>query len=228
MSRRTSSRVRSILAISLPFVIPILALGIWLVSESMGQQMENSGIVASIDASGSGTTYLSTLMADGNTAVWTCSAGRFSETGEPTAGGRSVTWHPDPGFTDSVTVVVSTSTAVDSVRFLPFIPLLTPSMTVSAAYHLAVMDRARDISLPSGRYRVLVEDDNLSGYDGLVVLVVHQPGSGRTAMAALPGDTLFIDLPLGGQVEALGLDHTEEALDNGGSLLITFEDDGQD
>jgi len=84
------------------------------------------------------------------------------------------------------------------------------------------MDRARDISLPAGRYTVLVQDDNLSGYDGLVVLVVHSPNEGRWAAAALPGDTLTFDLPLGARVEALGLDHTEDALDNGGSVLITF------
>ncbi len=223
MRRRTASRVRSVVAIALPFVIPILALGIWIVSESTGQDLDDSGIVASIDASGSGTTYLSTLLPDGPSAVWTCSAGRFAESDEPTAGGRSVTWHPDPGFSDSVTIVVTTPSAVDSVRFLPFIPQLTPSITVSAAYHLGVMDRARDISLSSGSYRVLVEDDNLSEYDGLVVLVVHQPGEGRWAAAVLPGDTLMLDLPLGAQVEALGLDHTEDALDNGGSVLITFE-----
>lgn len=223
MRRRTALRLRSVVAIALPFVIPILALGIWMVSESTGQDLDDSGIVASIDASGSGTTYLSTLLPDGPSAVWTCSAGRFAESDEPTAGGRSVTWHPDPGFADSVTIVVTTPSAVDSVRFLPFIPQLTPSITVSAAYHLGVMDRARDISLPSGSYRVLVEDDNLSEYDGLVVLVVHRPGEGRWAAAALPGDTLMLDLPLGAQVEALGLDHTEDALDNGGSVLITFE-----
>lgn len=223
MRRRTALRLRSVVAIALPFVIPILALGIWMVSESTGQDLDDSGIVASIDASGSGTTYLSTLLPDGPSAVWTCSAGRFAESDEPTAGGRSVTWHPDPGFADSVTIVVTTPSAVDSVRFLPFIPQLTPSITVSAAYHLGVMDRARDISLPSGSYRVLIEDDNLSEYDGLVVLVVHRPGEGRWAAAALPGDTLMLDLPLGAQVEALGLDHTEDALDNGGSVLITFE-----
>ena len=100
MRRRTASRVRSVVAIALPFVIPILALGIWIVSESTGQDLDDSGIVASIDASGSGTTYLSTLLPDGPSAVWTCSAGRFAESDEPTAGGRSVTWHPDPGFSD--------------------------------------------------------------------------------------------------------------------------------
>lgn len=127
MRSRTSNRIRSFLAISLPFVIPILALGVWIVSESFGQRSDDSGIIASIDASGSGTTYLSTLMPDGGSAVWTCSAGRFSETGEPTATGRSVTWHPDPGFTDSVLVVATTPTSVDSVRFLPFIPSSHPA-----------------------------------------------------------------------------------------------------
>lgn len=223
MKRRLGRLIRSILAIALPFVIPVMALGIWLVSESTGQQTDDASIVASIDASGSGTTYLSTLLADGNTALWSCSAGRFSESDQPTASGRSVTWHPDPGFSDSVTIVVATSTAIDSVRFLPFIPQITPSLTVSSAYHLAIMDRAREISLSAGSYRILIQDDNLSGYDGLVVLVVHQPGESRSAMAATPGDTLLLDLPLGGQVEALGLDRTENALDNGGSVLITFE-----
>lgn len=210
------------LSILMPFVIPLAALGIWLISECSGQQAENAGIVASIDASGSGTTYLSTVLADGGMASWTCSAGRFTETGEPSATGRSVTWTPDPGFADSVTIVVATPTAADSIRFLPFIPVVTPSLTVSAAYHLAVMDRARDIHLNSGAYLITVEDDNLSGYDGVTVLVVHEPGQPRRAYGASPGDTLRVDLPLGGRIEAVGLDHTENALDNGGSVLVTF------
>jgi hypothetical protein len=213
---------RTLLSIVLPFLIPVLALGVWLVSESVGQPSENADIIASIDASGTGTTYLSTLLADGNLAVWRCSAGSFSGTGADSARGRSVTWQPDPGFSDSVTIIVSTPTSVDSVRFLPFIPSITPTITVSAAYHLAVMDRSRDVTLPSGRYRVVVEDDNLQGYDGVVALVCHAPGEPRRALAASPGDTLSIDLPLGGTVEAVGLDHTETALDNGGSVLVTF------
>jgi hypothetical protein len=212
-------------SIALPFLLPVAALGVWLVGETFGQAAETGNIIASIDASGSGTTYLSTLMPDGNSATWTCSAGTFFETSEPEATGRSVTWKPDPGFADSVTIVVSTPTAVDSVRFLPFIPLLTPSITVSAAYHLATLDRARGISLSAGDYSAIIADDNLSGYDGIVVLVAREPGRGRTAHAVAPGDTLPLDLPLGAEIEAFCIDHTEDALDNGGSVLITFSRD---
>jgi len=213
------------LAIALPFVLPLAALAVWLIGETFGQSGETGEIVASIDASGSGTTYLSTILPDGNSAVWTCSEGAFVETGEPEAGGRSVTWRPEPGFADSVTIVVTTPSAVDSVRFLPFIPHLTPSMTVSAAYHLATMDRARGISLPSGDYSAIVSDDNLSGYDGIVILVTRQPGHARSAYAVAPGDTLPLSLPLGAEIEAFCIDHTEDALDNGGSVLIVFNRD---
>jgi hypothetical protein len=215
-------RIRAVLSIALPFLLPVAGLVLWLVSESVGQESDNSSIVASIDASGSGTTYLSTVLPDGNTAEWTCSAGTFVESGERSATGRSVTWTPEPGFMDSVTVVVMTSTVSDSVRFLPFIPSLNPSVTISAAYHLAITDRARSISLSSGAYQAVVEDDNLSEYDGIVILVLREPGRGRRAIAAAPGDTLELDLPLGAEIECFGVDHTEDALDNGGSVLITF------
>lgn len=220
MARRRP--ILTFLSVALPFLLPLAALGLWLASEVFGQSAETGKIIASIDASGSGTTYLSTLLPDGNTANWTCSAGTFFETGRPEASGRSVTWKPDPGFADSVTIVVATPSAVDSVRFLPFIPRLTPSITVSAAYHLATTDRARGISLPAGDYLAVISDDNLSGYDGVVVVVAREPGRGRTADAVVPGDTLELSLPLGAEIEAFCIDRTEDALDNGGSVLITF------
>jgi hypothetical protein len=223
MPRR--KRLLTALAIALPFVLPVLALGTWLVRETMGQPAESGNIIASIDASGSGTTYLSTVLPDGSSAQWTCSAGFFMETDEPEALGRSVTWKPEPGFSDSVTIVVTTPTAVDSVRFLPFIPHLTPSITVSSAYHLAITDRSRRISLSPGRYLAIVENDNLTGYDGIIVLLFSEPGSGRSASAAQPGDTLPLEFPLGAEVDAFCVDRTEDALDNGGSILVTFEGD---
>lgn len=223
MSRRRP--ILTALSVALPFLVPLAALGFWLAGEVFGQTAETGNIIASIDASGSGTTYLSTLLPDGNTATWTCSAGTFFETGESEASGRSVTWKPDPGFADSVTIVVSTPSAVDSVRFLAFIPRLTPSITVSAAYHLATMDRARGISLPAGDYLAIISDDNLIAYDGIVILVAREPGRGRTASAVIPGDTLPLNLPLGAEIEAFCIDHTGDALDNGGSVLITFQKD---
>jgi hypothetical protein len=218
-------QILTVLSVLLPFLLPVAALVVWLAGEVFGQAAETGNIIASIDASGSGTTYLSTLLPDGNLATWTCSAGTFFETSEPQASGRSVTWRPDPGFADSVTIVVSAPSATDSVRFLPFIPSLTPSITVSAAYHLATMDRARGISLSAGDYMALVTDDNLSGYDGTVVLVARQPDQGRMASALAPGDTLLLSFPLGAEIEAFCIDHTGDALDNGGSVLITFQRD---
>lgn len=214
--------LKTLLAIALPFLLPIAGLAIWLISEASGQPGRESAIIASIDASGTGVTYLSTTLPDGNIAEWTCSEGRFSESGEPSASGRSVTWLPDEGSTDSVTITVTTPSLTDSVRFLSFIPRMNPSITVSAAYHLAVTDRARCLSLSPGAYTAFFEDDNLSGYDGLVILVVQEPGRQRRAFVAMPGDSLALDLPLGGEVRAFGADRTEDALDNGGSVLITF------
>ncbi|NLP06208.1 hypothetical protein GX411_09695 [Candidatus Fermentibacteria bacterium] len=219
---RRFESLKTVLAIALPFLLPIAGLAIWLISEASGQLGHESAIIASIDASGSGVTYLSTTLPDGSIAEWSCSAGSFSESGEASASGRSVTWLPDEGSTDSVTITVSTPTLTDSVRFLPFIPYMNPSITVSAAYHLAVTDRARCLSLSPGAYTARFEGDNLSGYDGLVFLVVQEPGRQRYAFVGMPGDSLSLDLPFGGEVQAFGADRTEDALDNGGSVLITF------
>lgn len=219
--RRLES-LKTVLAIALPFLLPIAGLAIWLVHEASGQPGSESAIIASIDASGSGVTFLSTTLPDGNIAEWSCSSGRFSESGGRTASGRSVTWIPEEGSTDSVTISVATPTLADSVRFLPTIPYMNPSITVSAAYHLAVTDRARRLTLHPGIYTALFEADNLTGYDGLVVLVLQEPGRQRQAFVAMPGDSLPLDLPLGGEVLAFGADRTEDALDNGGSVLVTF------
>ncbi len=183
---------------------------------------EPQQIIASIDASGTGTTYLSTIMTDGNEARWTCTSGRFVETGESSAWGRNVTWLADPGFEDSVTVAVTSPTSSDSITFLPVIPELTPMLTVAAAYHLAILERSRDLSLPPGRYVARVEADALRGYDGLMVLIARYPGGFRDAWVLFPGDTLLLELPLGAEIEAVGLDRLEDALDNGGGVIIRF------
>jgi hypothetical protein len=87
------------------------------------------------------------------------------------------------------------------------------------------MDRARGVSLPAGSYAAAVGGDNLSDYDGIVILVAREPGRGRSAFAVAPGDTLDLVLPLGAEIEAFCIDHTDDALDNGGSVLITFNPD---
>jgi hypothetical protein len=221
--RRRSRRRLTTLSLLLPFVLPLLVLGVWIVTQTLGQVNEPQQIIASIDASGTGTTYLSTIMTDGSEAVWTCTSGSFLETGDDRAVGRNVTWQADPGFEDSVTVVVTSPTSADSITFLPVIPELTPTLTVSAAYHLAVLERSRELSLPPGIYTATVTADALRGYDGLTVMIVHYPGGYREAWALFPGDSLELELPLGAEVEAVGLDGLEEALDNSGGVIIRFD-----
>jgi hypothetical protein len=221
MGRRLRRRV-STFSLVVPFLLPLVVLGIWIVTQSLGQVNEPQQIIASIDASGTGTTYLSTIMTDGSEAVWTCTSGSFLETGEARAWGRNVTWQADPGFEDSVTVTVASPTSTDSITFLPVIPELTPMLTVSAAYHLAILERSRDLSLPPGLYTVRVTADALRGYDGLTVLIARYPGGVREAWALFPGDTLSLELPLGAEFEAVGLDRLEDALDNSGGVIVRF------
>lgn len=200
----------------------------YLVRESLGQLNDPVQILASIDPSGDGTAYLSTILPDGAQARWTCSSGRFTDSDSTVAWGRSVTWRATPGYIDSVTVVVTTPTATDSVRFLPVILEVTPTITVSSAYHLAILERTRSLSLPAGVYAITVEDDALTGYDGLTVLIGHFPGGVRDAWILFPGDSMSIDLPLGAEFEAVALDNLNSALDNSGSIFIRFlqEEDG--
>jgi len=221
MARR--SRIRTALSVGLPFVLPVAVLLAWMIGQCSGQHNESQQIVASVDSTGSGTTYLSTVMLDGVEAEWTCTAGSFRETGGTSAWGRSVTWLPEEGLEDSVTVVVSTPSASDSIRFLPVVREMTPSITMSASYHLATIDRARRLSLPAGSYSVTASSEGLSGYDGLTVLIVHRPGESRDARVVFPGDSLSLDLPLGAEVGAVGLEDTEDALDNSGSVMVSFD-----
>lgn len=220
--KRKGSLAR-LLSVGFPFLLPLAVLVVWMVTQSRGQLNEPAHILASIDPSGDGTAYLSTILPDGAQAVWSCSSGTFLESGDQNARGRSVTWKASPGFTDSVTVRVNTPSASDSLRFLPAIRQVTPSITVSCAYHLAILDRSRSVSLPAGSYRILALDEGLSGYDGLTVLLNHTPGGVRQGWVLFPGDTLALDLPLGGHFEAVGLDRLEDALDNAGALLIRFD-----
>lgn len=203
-------------------MLPLGLLLTYLVRESLGQLNDPVQILASIDPSGDGTAYLSTILPDGAQAQWTCSSGRFTSTDSTYAFGRSVTWQASPGFIDSVTVVVQTPSATDSVRFLPVILEVTPTITVSSAYHLAILERTRSLSLPAGSYSILVEADELVGYDGLTILIGHFPGGVRDAWPLFPGDSMRIDLPLGAEFEAVALDNLENALDNSGSIFIRF------
>jgi hypothetical protein len=220
---RRKGSFRRTLSVVFPFFLPLAVLATWIVTQSMGQLNDPVQILASIDPSGDGTAYLSTILPDGAQALWRCSSGTFLESGENSAHGRSVTWRASPGFTDSVTVWVSTPTASDSVSFLPVIREVTPSITVSSAYHLAILERSRSVSLPAGRYTIVAIDEGLSGYDGLTVLISHSPGSPRQGWILFPGDTLEMDLPLGAVFEAVGLDRLEDALDNSGAILIRFD-----
>ena len=133
-----------------------------------------------------------------------------------------MTWQADQGFEDSVTVIVTSPTSTDSITFLPVIPELTPMLTVSAAYHLAVLDRSRDLSLPPGVYSVQVTADALRDYDGLTILIARYPGGHREAWALFPGDSLTLEIPLGAEFEAVGLDRLEDALDNSGGVIVRF------
>lgn len=219
---RRKSAFRKALSVGYPFFLPLAVLATWIVTQSRGQVNDPAQILASIDPSGDGTAYLSTIIPDGSQALWKCSSGTFLESGQDTATGRSVTWKAAAGFTDSVTIWVSTPTALDSISFLPVIREVTPSITVSSAYNLAILDRSRSISLPAGSYRVAVIDEGLSGYDGLAVLISHSPGGSREGWVVFPGDTLEMNLPLGAVFEAVGLDRLDGALDNSGAILLRF------
>ncbi len=218
-------KIKQLLPVVLPMLLPVALLLTYLVRESLGQLNDPVQILASIDPSGDGTAYLSTILPDGAQAVWTCSSGRFTGTNSSEGYGRSVTWQASPGYLDSVTVVVVTPSGTDSVRFLPVILEVTPTITVSSAYHLAILERSRSLSLPAGSYTIIVEDDNLTNYDGLTILIGHFPGNVRDAWPLFPGDTMSIDLPLGAEFEAVGLDNLEGALDNTGSIFIRFLSD---
>ena len=220
-----NGKIKQLLPILLPILLPVALLLTYLVRESLGQLNDPVQILASIDPSGDGTAYLSTILPDGAQAVWTCSSGRFTDTDSSEGFGRSVTWQASPGYLDSVTVVVVTPSATDTVRFLPVILEVTPTITVSSAYHLAILERSRFLSLPAGSYTIIVENDNLSDYDGLTILIGHFPGNVRDAWTLFPGDTMSIDLPLGAEFEAVGLDNLESALDNTGSIFIRFLSD---
>ncbi len=215
-------KIKQLLPVLLPILLPVALLLTYLVKESLGQLNDPVQILASIDPSGDGTAYLSTILPDGAQAVWSCSSGEFTSTGSSEAYGRSVTWQASPGYIDSVTVVVVTPSATDTVRFLPVILEVTPTITVSSAYHLAILERSRFLSLPAGSYTIAVEGENLQNYDGLTILIGHFPGNVRDAWTLFPGDTMTIDLPLGAEFEAVGLDNLEGALDNVGSIFIRF------
>lgn len=207
----------------LPFALPALVLAVWLTGQCGGEETEPLHILASIDPDGGHTTVFSTIITDGNEAVWTCSAGAFLETGGSQATGRTVTWQPETEQEDSVVVIITTPTVSDTVKFLPSIPDMTPMLTVSAAYHLALLERARTLQLPPGNYMVIAEGEGLRNYDGLTVLIIESPEVPRSAFGILPGDTVEISLPLGGVVTATGLDTMDGALDNAGTVQVTFE-----
>ena len=211
------------LSLILPFALPAGVFVLWIVSQCNGQEENQLHIVASMNFEGGRTTTFSTIRSDGNEAVWECSQGTFIETGDITARGRSVTWQPAPGLEDSVSIIITTPTVSDTVRFLPVIPDVVPSVTVSAAYHLAILERARSIQMAPGIYSAVSRGDALRGYDGLVLLIVTTMGEYREAYGMLPGDTLMLALPLGGTIQATGLDNMEDAMDNEGNIQIVFE-----
>jgi hypothetical protein len=221
----TRSRTRkflTFLSMALPFILPALVLAFWLAGRCGGQDTEPLHIMASMDPDGGHTTTFSTILADGADAVWTCSAGTFLETGTSEAGGRTVTWQPEADLEDSVMVVITTPSLSDTVRFLPIVPETIPGVTVSAAYHLALLERSRSVQLPPGGYVAAASGEGLRCYDGLVILIVQTAGVPRTAYGMLPGDSLGISLPLGGTVTAVGIDNVDEALDNAGIIHVTF------
>ena len=223
MEKRHRNKYFRFLGLVLPFALPVGVFIFWLASQCNGQEENTLHIVASMNLEGGRTTTFSTIRSDGNEAVWECSEGTFIETGDITASGRSVTWQPAPGLEDSVSIVITTPTVSDTVRFLPVIPDVVPSVTVSAAYHLAILERARTIQMAPGIYRAVSSGDALRGYDGLVLLIVTTMGEYREAYGMLPGDTLMLALPLGGIIQATGLDNMEDAMDNEGNIQIVFE-----
>lgn len=223
MKNRQRKKYLKILSLVLPFALPAAVLVIWLTQQCDGQEQNPLHIVASMNLEGGRTTTFSTILPDGNEAIWECSHGKFIETGDIVAMGRSVTWQPYTGLEDSVSIIITTPTVSDTVRFLPVLPDVVPSITVSAAYHLSILERARSIQMAPGMYRAVSRGDALSGYDGLVILIVKTRGEYREAFGMLPGDTLILSLPLGGIIQATGLDAMEDAMDNEGNIQIVFE-----
>ncbi len=223
MKKRRKNRFLRILGLILPFALPAGVFVIWILSQCSAQEQNPLHIVASMNLEGGRTTTFSTILTDGNEAVWECSDGKFIETGDIIAAGRTVTWQPSPGLEDSVSIMFSTPTVSDTVRFLPVIPDIVPSVSVSAAYHLSILERARSIQIAPGIYRAVSRGDALRGYDGLVILIVKTRNERREAFGMLPGDTLILSLPLGGIIQATGLDNMEDAMDNEGNVQIVFE-----
>ncbi len=223
MKNRRRKKYLKYLSLILPFALPAAVFVIWLASQCNGQEQNPLHIVASMNLEGGRTTTFSTILPDGNQAVWECSHGTFIESGDIVAMGRSVTWQPYAGLEDSVSIIITTPTVSDTVRFLPVIPDVVPSVTVSAAYHLCILERARSIQMAPGIYRAVSKGDALSGYDGLVILILKTHGGYREAFGMLPGDTLILSLPLGGIIQATGLDTMEDAMDNKGNIQIVFE-----
>lgn len=223
MINKRRKRYLKLLSLILPFALPAAVFVIWLASQCNGQEQNPLHIVASMNLEGGRTTNFSTILPDGNEAVWECSHGKFIETGDVVAMGRSVTWQPYPGLIDSVSIIITTPTVSDTVRFLPVIPDVVPSVTVSAAYHLCILERARSIQMAPGIYRAISTGDALRGYDGLVILIVKTRGEYREAYGMNPGDTLIVSLPLGGIIQATGIDCMEDAMDNEGNIQIIFE-----
>ncbi|MCD4776236.1 MAG: hypothetical protein K8S15_09340 [Candidatus Aegiribacteria sp.] len=223
MKKRHKNKYLKFLGLVLPFILPAGVFVLWFSSQCDGQEQNQLHIVASMNLEGGRTTTFSTIRSDGNEAVWECSKGTFIETGDITADGRSVTWQPTPGLEDSVSIIITTPTVSDTIRFLPVIPDVVPSVTVSAAYHLAILERARSIQMAPGIYRAISRGDALRGYDGLVILIVTSMGKYREAYGMLPGDTLMLTLPLGGRIQATGLDNMEDAMNNEGNIQIVFE-----
>lgn len=223
VKNRRGKKYFRLLGLILPFALPAGVFIIWLASQCNGQEHNQLHIVASMNLEGGRTTTFSTILPDGNEAEWKCSHGKFIETGDIIAIGRSVTWQPSPGLEDSVSIYFTTPTVSDTVRFLPVIPDVVPSISVSAAYHLSILERARSIQIAPGVYRAVSRGDALRGYDGLVILIVKTRGGYREAFGMLPGDTLILSLPLGGIIQATGLDSMEDAMDNKGNIQVVFE-----
>lgn len=223
MRKKRTKRLLKVLSLILPFALPAGVFVFWIAEQCQGQEGDPLHIVASMDPDGGRTTTFSTILPDGNEAFWECSDGTFIETGDVSAAGRTVTWQPRPDLEDSVQIIITTPSISDTVRFLPVIPDIIPSLTVSAAYHLAILERARSIQMAPGSYRAIATPDALRGYDGLVILIVKTQQEKRDAFTMLPGDTLEILLPLGGSIQAAGLDEMEDAMDNSGNVQILFE-----
>ncbi len=212
-----------IMSFVLPFLLPILVLMLWFHSRTSAEESEIPlHIVSSIDTE-SGYTSFSTILEDGNEAVWGCSDGIFDESGTTEATGRTVTWFSETDIPDSVLITIVTELVTDSLKFLPMQPDLTPIITVSASYHLVILERSRSVQLAAGTYSAICSADNLEGYDGLAFMIVKPVGERRYLLGIIPGDTLSIALSLGGSVTAGGIDTIEDAIDNSGNVQITFE-----